>query len=263
MKGYFLFISLLTFSISAYSFDHTHASFTKVLKENVAVKSGGKYTQLNYKNVNKKELKDYTTSLLALKKSTVDAWSREEQLAFYFNLYNALTIELVLTKYPVKSIKEIGSGFFLKNPWKEKFFTLFGKPGYLDKIEHELVRKNSKLFDPLLHVAFNCASIGCPGLPNEAFQASKLEEQLQNAIKNFLSDETRTKMKGKVVTTSMIFKWYRGDFEKGSRQMHSLEDLFAIYADVVAKTPADVQTLKSKKIDIKFFDYNWNLNDIK
>jgi len=251
----------LLICLSVQAFDHSHALFTTILSKNVIVKEGGKSTQLDYKNVDKAQLKSYTKSSLAVSKSEVDAWTKEQQLAFYFNLYNALTIELILTKYPVKTIKDIGSGFIFKKPWKEEFFTLFGKKSYLDRIEHELVRNNSKLFDPLLHVAFNCASIGCPGLPNEAFQASKLETQLTQSMKNFLSDENRNNVKGKEVYLSKIFKWYQGDFEKGARGMKSLKDLLSIYADSIAKSPQDLATIKSRNYSIEFSEYNWNLND--
>lgn len=254
---------MIYLSSYAYGFDHDHSAFTQILKKNVTLKNGGKYSQLDYKNVNKTELKNYTKSLLAEKKATVDSWTKEQQLAFYFNLYNALTIELVLTAYPVESIRKIGSGFFIKKPWKEKFFTLFGEESYLDRIEHELVRKSSKLFDPLLHVAFNCASIGCPGLPNEAFQASRLEQQLTQSIRRFLSDEQRNRIEGNIVYSSKIFDWYKGDFEKGTRGFKSLKDLFAKYADAMAKTPKDLEVLKSKKFSIKYLDYDWNLNDKK
>ena len=245
-------------------FDHTHLIFSEILKNNVVVLEEGRASQIDYRNVNREKLKTYIQKALEQKKEVVDGWKREKQLAFYFNLYNALTIELILRNYPVGSITELGSGFpFFQSPWKRKFFFLFGEMSYLDRIEHELTRGNPNLIDPLVHFAFNCASIGCPALFNEAFIPTLLEEQLQTATKNFLRDRSRNYIKGNTLHVSSIFKWYRSDFEKGLRGFNSLKDFFSFYAESLADTEKHLKMLKSKDYNIKFLEYNWNLNDKK
>jgi hypothetical protein len=226
------------------SFDHSHQKWNAILNKNIVVVKKG-ITKLKYNEVNQGKLVAYTNSLLKVSKKTVDSWSKNQQLAFYFNLYNALTIKLITDqKKEIKSIKDIGSLF--KSTWKKKFFVLFGEKSYLDRIEHELVRSNEKLFDHRLHFAFNCASIGCPALPNYAFNAGSLEKQLKKAENDFLADSSRNKIDGNIAYVSEIFKWYKSDFQKS---FGSLEKYF-------------MQKYKVKKINVKYLDYDWNLNKI-
>ena len=157
-------------------------------------------------------------------KAEFDAWTKPQQQAFLINAYNAFTVEKILTRYPdLKSIRDFGSVF--GNPWKDKFFTLFGQPSYLDQIEHEILRKEGVYDEPRVHVAVVCASIGCPMLRNEAFIADKLEAQLEDGMRRFLSDRTRNRYnpQTKKLEISKIFDWYGKDFEKGHKGFTSVK----------------------------------------
>ena len=74
----------------------------------------------------RKGLKDYLASLQA---TEISGFPRDEQMAFWINLYNAQTIDVVLDHYPVKSIKDIslGGGFFSSGPWKKQVMTVEGQ----------------------------------------------------------------------------------------------------------------------------------------
>lgn len=238
-----------------------HKAWSKILKKNVEYNKGKTATKFNYKNVNLKEVKNYTSLLLAYPKSAVDNMSVEDQKAYYFNLYNALTVELIKENYPLESIKELGSGFPLfQSPWKRKFFTLFGELSHLDRVEHELTRGNKKLADPLVHFAFNCASIGCPALLDEAFVGDRLEKQMQTATKNFLRDRKRNYFKDGILYVSPIFKWYKGDFESGLRGYKSLKAFFKDYRRSLSSDPSVQKLINDFKYEIKYLDYDWNLN---
>ena len=116
-----------------------------------------------------------------------ERWSREQQMAFLVNAYNAFTVELILTRWPdLKSIKDLGS--LLQSPWKKKFFVLLGEERHLDWIEHEQLRPRYQ--DPRVHAAVNCASIGCPALRPEAFVAPRLDAQFDDGMQRFMSDRT-------------------------------------------------------------------------
>jgi hypothetical protein len=244
--------------------DHTHANFNAILQKVVIIFNQGAYTQIDYQKVDRKKLNTYIDQLLSVKKAEVDSWTKNQQLAFYFNLYNALTIELILKNYPLKSIKDLGSGFPLfQSPWKKKFFNLFGELSHLDRIEHELTRGNPNLLDPLVHLGFNCASIGCPALLNEAFNADNLEPQLDQATKNFLKDRTRHYVQGDTLYVSSIFDWYQSDFEKGIRGFNNLHDFFYYYKESLADNDQQLRVLNNKKFKISFLTYDWNLNDKK
>ncbi len=220
-----------------------------------------KQSRVNYKGfaADRAELKKVLDSLSAVSKADFDKLGREQQMAFLINAYNAFTIELILTKYPdLKSIKDLGS--FVSAPWKKKFFTLLGEERHLDWIEHEQLRP--RYSEPRVHVAVNCASIGCPALFPEAFTAAKLDAQLEDGMVRFLGDRTRNRYADGKLEVNMIFKWFREDFEKGNKGFSKLEDVFAKYADQLTPNPADREKLRAKTVPVSNLDYDWSLNDV-
>lgn len=234
-------------------FDHTHAGWTEILKNFVITK--GPVSQFNYKSLkeNPQSLNTYLTKLSAVTKKDFDSWSNPQKMSFWINAYNAYTVKLIIDNYPVKSIKDIG-GFF-SSPWKKEFFKIFGKKFYLDKIEHEILRKNFK--EPRIHFAVNCASIGCPALRDEAFTAENLEEQLQEQAVLFMKDTTRNSVnhEKKTVTVSKIFKWFKEDFGTKDNK---------VIAYVFPFMKGDSDQLETwQKYDLEYSDYDWKLNEVK
>ena len=190
-----------------------------------------------------------------------DAMPKLQQQAFLYNAYNAFTIEKILTRYPdIRSIRDFGSVF--GNPWKDKFFSLLGQPSYLDQVEHEILRKDGVYDDPRVHVAVVCASIGCPMLRNEAFTADRLEAQLEDAMRRFMSDRTRNRYnaQSKRLELSKIFDWYGKDFEKGHKGFTSVKAMLAKYADLLADKPEDRAAVREQKAEVTFLEYDWALN---
>jgi len=252
---------LLFFTTSALGFDH--GQWDALLKKNVVLLEGGKASQFRYREVDRKALQSYLKTLSGVSEKEFKGWSQEEQMAFLINAYNAFTVEKILTRYPnIKSIRDFGSVF--GNPWKDKFFTLFGQPAYLDFIEHETLRKEGVYDDPRVHVAVVCASIGCPMLRNEAFVDMKLDAQLDDAMRRFMSDRTRNRYdaaSGKL-EVSKIFDWYGKDFEKGHKGFSSVKQAFSRYADQLADKPEDRAAVRAQKAEVAFLDYDWALNDI-
>lgn len=114
-------------------------------------------------------------------------------MAFLINAYNAATVALILTRYPeLDSIKELGS--LLRSPWKRRFVDLLGARRSLDDIEHELLREAPDFAEPRIHFAVNCASLGCPALRPEAYEAERLEAQLADQTRRFLRDRSRNRL---------------------------------------------------------------------
>ena len=245
----------------AQSIDHNYTFWESQLKKHVKWLPDNKQSRVNYKGfaADRAELKKVLDSFSAVSKADFDKFSREQQMAFLINAYNAFTVELILTKYPdLKSIKDLGGVF--SPPWKKKFFTLLGEERYLDWIEHEQLRVRYN--EPRVHVAVNCASIGCPALFPEAFTAAKLDAQLEDGMQRFLGDKTRNRYADGKLEVSMIFKWFKEDFEKGHKGFTKLEDVFAKYADQMATAPADREKIKAKSISISNLEYDWSLNDL-
>ncbi len=180
----------------------------------------------------------------------ISSYSDEQAMAYWFNLYNAKTVELILDKYPVKSIKKIG---FLTGPWDNKILTVRGQKISLNNIEHDTVRE---LYDePRVHFAFNCASIGCPNLKKTAWEAATLDADLTEAAKAFISSPRGVRIdKNGNITASSIFKWYKEDF--GASEADVISYLVK-FAENEKKT-----ALQNAK-QIEDYDYNWELNITK
>lgn len=175
-------------------------------------------------------------------------WSKNQQLAYWINAYNAFTVKLIVDNYPTQSIRDLGPKLkipLIKDVWHYKFFKIGGVESSLDEIEHSILRK--EFDEPRIHFAINCASVSCPPLLNEAFMPEKLESQLQKVAFAFINDPTRNKINPDKVQISAIFSWFQGDFTKKG----SLIDFLNQYAKVKIKSNAKVSHL----------DYNWNLNE--
>jgi hypothetical protein len=175
-------------------------------------------------------------------------WSKNEQLAYWINAYNAFTVSLIVENYPVKSIKNLGPALkipFIKDVWHYNFFKIGGKESSLNEIEHSILRK--EFDEPRIHFAINCASFSCPPLLNEAFTASKIEAQLDKVATTFVNDESRNKITANALEISSIFSWFRGDFTENG----SIVDFLNKYSSIKINSNAKMS----------YMDYNWNLNE--
>ena len=263
-----LLIVFAAFAASAAwaQFDHSHAAWESLLKQHVRYVEGGNASRVSYAGFAKDRtrLKDVLAAYSAVPRAEFDRWTKPQQQAFLINAYNAFTVEKILLRYPdIRSIRDFGTVF--GNPWKDKFFTLFGQPSYLDQVEHEILRKEGVYDDPRVHVAVVCASIGCPMLRNEAFTADRLEAQLEDGMRRFMSDRSRNRYNAQTrrLEVSKIFDWYGKDFEKGHKGFASVKGTFARYADLLADRPEDRALVREQKADVAFLDYDWALNDAR
>lgn len=213
--------------------DFDHATWNELLQKHVT--KDGHVDYKGFKN-DKENLQKYIISLS--ESAPTNSWSKDQKLAYYINAYNALTIDLILRHYPVKSIKDI------KDPWDQSLWKLGGKSYSLGEIEHDILRK---MDEPRIHFAIVCASFSCPKLQNEAFTSSKMDGQLTNAAKEFLNDSSKNTISEKNLELSKIFKWFTSDFTKNG----SVIDFINKYAN----------TKISDDAKIRYKDYNWDLND--
>jgi hypothetical protein len=246
-------------------FDHAHAAWDALLKKHVRLISGGNASQVDYRGfaANRALLADYLEALSAVTPAEYAAWSKSQQFAFLANAYNAFTVEKILTRYPnLESIRDFGGIF--GNPWKDEFFTLLGARRSLDWIEHDTMRAPGVFDDPRVHVAVNCASIGCPMLGRDAFVAARLDAQLESLFHRFMSDRSRNRYdpRAQAAEISRIFDWYGEDFEQGHKGFASVQDVVAKYAEQLADSAADRARLRSGTVPIRFIEYDWRLNDV-
>ena len=255
-----LLAATLMLSSAAYA-DFNHSSWDGLLNKNVTMTNGGKASVVNYAGMkaDQAKLSSYLNATSKVSQAEFNRWSKDEQLAFLINVYNAGTVDLVLTKYPnLKSIKDIGGMF--GSPWKQDFVNVLGKKRSLDDIEHNLIRGSGRYNEPRIHFAVNCASIGCPALLNDAYTGSKLDKQLEQVTSKFLADSSRNRLKGNTLEVSPIFKWYKEDFETSWRGTKNLEGFLGRYSSSLGLNKSQAADLKSGKTKISYTDYDWKLN---
>lgn len=231
----------------------------KDVKSNSKPISHALYDSLLRKYVNEEGLVDYKgfikdsvafnkyLDLLSQNHPSETNWSKEEQLAYWLNAYNAFTIKLITNYYPVASIKDIKKGTpFVSDTWTIDFIKIEGQTYDLNNIEHGIVRP--KFNDPRVHFALNCASISCPKLLNEAYRAEKLNEQLDAQARDFLKDKSRNKIvSSDKAQVSKLFTWFEGDFKKTAPSVIAFINK---YSDVKL----------SEKAKLAYLDYDWKLN---
>lgn len=221
-----------------------HAAYDRLLKKHVNGQG-----LVNYKSfkADEKLLDQYLDQVS--KNAPAASWSKNEQMAYWINAYNAYTIRLILNHYPVKSIKDIGSKIkipFVTTPWAAKFFSIGGEKMSLDNIEHGILRK--KYDDARIHFALVCAAMSCPKLRNEAYTADKLDAQLNDQGRDFLNNPAKNKIGKDGAQLSKYFDWYKGDWKDNGQS-------------VVAWVNRYATTKISESTPISFLDYNWSLNE--
>ncbi len=261
-----LALSLALGLASASSFaQDSDAAWTALLARHVVLVDDRHASRVDYAGfaADRAALDRYTGALSAVSKNAFDRLSKPQQMAFLINAYNAFTIELILTRYPkLDSIRDLGSLF--GSPWKKRFIALLGDQVSLDDIEHGMLRAPGRYDDPRIHFAVNCASIGCPALREEAYAADRLDAQLDDQARRFLSDRTRNRFdpKARALQVSKLFDWYGDDFTKGHRGIASVRGFLAGYAEPLADAPADRALIRGQGAPLGFTDYDWKLNDV-
>ena len=197
----------------------------------------------------KQVLKDYIAQLSGV---AITGFNRNEQLAYWLNLYNAVTVQVILDNYPVKSIKDVDiSGFLKDGPWQKELVSVEETPLTLDNIEHDILRPIWR--DPRIHYGVNCASVGCPNLMREAFSAANVDAMLDANARAYINSPrgVRVERNGSI-SVSSIYSWFADDV--GNTESGVLEHLLK-YAgpDLAAKI--------RQANDLSDTHYDWALNE--
>ena len=177
--------------------------------------------------------------------------SPDAAVSYWANLYNAITVDVVADAYPVKSIRDIKPGLLSTGPWKEDRITVDGETLSLDDIEHGIMR--ARYPSPHIHYMVNCASIGCPNLQPELWEAATLDADRDAAAREYVNSPraVRVKSNGDVVVSS-IYRWFQEDFGRGRADvMNHIRE----YAE-----PALAAQLQGVS-RYKDHEYSWALNE--
>ncbi|RME78198.1 MAG: DUF547 domain-containing protein [Planctomycetota bacterium] len=213
-------------------------------------------------------------SLASQSKKEYKSWSLKEQLAFWINAYNGLTLKLIINHYPIQSsfFKSLAypknSIRQISGAWDSITHDVMGEKLTLDTIEHKILRKY--FHEPRIHMALVCAAMGCPPLRNEPYLPSKLDSQLDDQTKKFLSNNKKFKIdrKEKIVYLSAIFSWFGKDFvekygTKTKFKDHSEPERAVLNFISSYLSKDDKEFLEKEKYSISYFKYDWSLNEQK
>lgn len=174
--------------------------------------------------------------------------SRNAELAYWLNAYNALVTRGIVDIYPIPSVRAAGPlfGFF-----RRADHTLGGRRLSLNTLEHQIIRK--RYGDARIHFAIVCASVSCPLLAREAFTGASLEEQLDRLTRASLAQARMVTIDtvAQTLRLSSLFKWYAGDF--GNIPAFLRRYLSAARAAELDRLGASPR--------IRYFDYDWSIND--
>ncbi|MFW5833453.1 MAG: DUF547 domain-containing protein [Pseudomonadota bacterium] len=177
--------------------------------------------------------------------------TRDQQLAYWINLYNAATVRLVLDAYPVDSIRRLGDGPLTFGPWDRKVVVVDGVALGLNEIEHDIVRP---VFDePAVHMALNCAAVGCPNLQATAWRAHGIDRRLAAAERAYVNDPrgVRVHADGRLIL-SKIYIWFQEDFGTDQR---------AVLRHVASFAEPPLREEIERRTHVDGYAYDWSLND--
>jgi hypothetical protein len=234
--------------------DHTYADYARLLNKYV---SDG---LVDYARM--KADRGLIDSLIDdLASADLSGASSDQQLAFYINAYNLITLRSIVDHYPVESIKDIDG------VWDDTKWELAGGRLTLNDIEHEILRKEFN--EPRIHVAIVCASTSCPPLVSHPYLPDKLNLQLPEAARNFVmsSDYNKLDPDEGSAEISSIFDWFGDDFIDGYYDKNYFPSLSkkenAVLNFLIAQFPEPQrEKLLTASYKISYLDYDWSLNDL-
>lgn len=226
-----------------------HSAWTQLLQKHVDPAGNVNYRAWHASPPDQQQLDQYLLALSAASSSI--AASKESQLAFWINAYNAVTIKGMLREYPTTSIRNHTAKLFGYNIWNDLQLYVGGNPISLNDIEHKVLRKMN---EPRIHFAIVCASKSCPRLMNEAYLGTKLEQQLNLNAKHFFSQPENFRFDGNTVTLSAILDWFGEDF--GPNNAAVIRRILPLLPDNAA------QSIAPDRVNIRYAEYDWSLNGI-
>ncbi len=229
-----------------------HTGWDRLLKSYVLTDDPSGINRVEYARVTPDDRKGLENYLTRAQNVRVSGLNSDEQKAFWINLYNALTVKIILDHYPVKSIRDIdiSPGWFKDGPWGARLLKIEGEEVTLDDVEHRILRPIWQ--DNRIHYAVNCASLGCPNLQPEAFTRENTERLLEKGAREYARHPRGARIEENLLTLSSIYKWFQVDF--GGSEEKVIEHLLKYVEGPSAKA------LKDFRGKIRY-EYDWDLNE--
>ncbi len=228
-----------------------HSAWTELLGRYLDTSDADGVYRFDYAGVTAADRALLQEYLSMLESVPVSLLNKDEQYAYWFNVYNAFTVEVILDHYPVDSIRDINiSGLFARGPWGAELIEIEGENLTLDDVEHRILRPIWN--DPRIHYGVNCASIGCPNLQPVAFTSENVDRLLTEGAIEYVNHPRGAMVNGNRITVSSIYNWFQEDFDDNQAGViaHLLE-----YAE-----PALAADLRGFRGRLRY-DYDWAINE--
>lgn len=209
-------------------------------------------TRVDYRSLDRSQ--DWDRLVRQVRAAKPSSLTRDQKLAFWINAYNILAIELVREHYPIDGIKRIGS--FFSPVWDRQVASIEGRTISLGTIEHKILRK---MDEPRIHAAIVCASVSCPPLARTPFRAATLDADLSAAMRSWLASREKgiaIDRENGVVRLSKVFDWFEADFESRGGVLPTIARYLEADDAAWLRGPG-------KDASIRYFDYDWSLNDLR
>ena len=228
-----------------------HGAWDSFLKQFVVAPHPSGIHRVRYQAVQPEDLRNLKNYLQAMQTVAISSYNRVEQKTYWINVYNALTVDVILARFPVASIRDINisPGFLSRGPWGAKLFGAEGERLSLDDIEHRILRPIWK--DSRVHYAVNCASLGCPNLQPLAFTGENIESLMEKAAREFVNHPRGVSIQNGRLQVSSIYVWFQEDFGRDA------EDLMEHWQKYANPKLADALEKYSGGLA---HDYDWRLN---
>ncbi|MCG8692391.1 MAG: DUF547 domain-containing protein, partial [Minwuiales bacterium] len=207
-----------------------------------------------YSEVTAEDRRTLEAYLSALAVTPISRFNRAEQVAYWINLYNALTVKVILDHYPVESIRKISisPGLFSIGPWDRKLIRIEGEDLTLNDIEHRILRPIWQ--DPRIHYAVNCASISCPNLMPTAFTGANADELMTAGAREYINSPRGVTVRNGRLYVSSIYDWFDDDFGGTDARVIAHLREYALPA-------LDAKLARISRISGD--DYDWDLNGVR
>lgn len=268
MKLALLFVIFMVASLSGFAFDQEYRNYADVLK--TFVHDGS----VDYAGLQKNRagIDRFVSDINSVNQEEYSKWTRNQQLAFWINTYNGWLLQTVINHYPIKK-RFLPGLIFPENSvqqipgiWKGITTKAAGEDVSLDRIEHKILRAQFK--EPRIHFAIVCASHGCPLLRNVPYLPATLDEQLDQAARDFLNNPAKVDIDPakREVALSHIFKWFSEDFVRFAgedwKKNYSTDKAGPLAFVCKYRAPAECDALKTQSYSVKYLDYDWSLNEM-
>ncbi|MDA3948978.1 MAG: DUF547 domain-containing protein [Spirochaeta sp.] len=227
-----------------------HAAWGSFLDSYLVSDHPSGVNRVRYADVSSTDRRSLQQYLNNMQDVAVSNLNRDEQLAYWINLYNAATVELILDNYPLDSIRDIGEGMFSSGPWDDELLTVEGEGLTLNDIEHRIIRPIWQ--DERIHYVVNCASIGCPDLYPEPLTAENWERIFAESARSYITHERGVRFERNRLYLSEIFNWYVADFG---------DSFSGVVAHVSQYVDADTASRLEAYDGRVRYEYDWSLNE--